>query len=176
MNVRASIRPDAIIEPVRKALASVDPMMPFREVHTMSEEVENSMAGERLTAVLASSVGLCAALFAGVGIYGSLAYIATERRREIAIRLALGAGRLRTAVVMVKRTLAMVLAGLVVGLAGALAAASALQSLLFEISPRDTRAIAGTLIFVAIVASAATAVPLVRATRAAPAEGLRLEQ
>jgi len=57
-----------------------------------------------------------------------------------------------------------------------LAVSVLLQSLLFEISPQDTQAIAGTLIFGAIVASAATAVPLVRATRAAPAEGLRLEQ
>lgn len=175
MNVRASVRPDAIIEPVRKALAAVDPMMPFREVHTMSEEVEASMANERLTAALASSVGLCAALFAAAGIYGSLAYIATQRRREIAIRLALGAGRLRTAVVMVKRTLAMVLAGIVLGLSAALAATSAFRSLLFNISPQDTQAIASTLVFVAVVASAATAVPLVRATRTEPAEGLRLE-
>src|SRR6185503_17450916 len=86
LNVRASLRPDGIIESVRNTLASMDPALPFREVHTMSEEVENSMASERLSALVGVCIGACAALFAGAGIYGSLSYLATQRRRDIAIR------------------------------------------------------------------------------------------
>jgi hypothetical protein len=176
VNVRASANADALIEPVRKALASVDPMLPFREVHAMSEEVADSMASERLTAILASGVGVCAALFAGAGVYGSLAYIATCRRREIAIRLALGAGRRDTVNVIAGRTLRMVVAGIIAGLGAASVAASGIRSMLFNVSPQDTTSIAAAAMFVTIVAAAATAVPVFRAMRTEPAEALRCEQ
>ena len=141
----------------------------------MSEEVENSIASERLTAVLASSVGACAALFAGAGIYGSLAYIATQRRREIAIRMALGAGRIHTAKVIATQTLAMVTAGIFLGLGAGSVAASGIRSMLFNISPQDATSIASAIVFVTVVASAATAVPVMRAMSREPAEGLRYE-
>jgi hypothetical protein len=176
INVRASASADAIIEPVLKALASVDPILPFREVHVMSEEVANSIASERLTAILASSVGACAALFAGAGIYGSLAYIATCRRREIAIRMALGAGRRDTVKVIARRTLAMVGVGIIAGLAAASVAASGIRSLLFDVSPQDTTSIAAATVFVTVVAAAATALPVFRAMRTQPAEVLRCER
>jgi predicted permease len=175
MNVRASMRPDAIIEPVRKALTAVDPALPFREVHVMSEEVENSIASERLTAVVASSIGACAALFAGAGIYGSLAYIATLRRREIAIRMALGAGRIHTAGLIARQTLAMVAAGMIVGLGAASVAASGIRSMLFNISPHDAQSVASAIVFVTVMATAATAVPVMRAISNEPAEALRYE-
>jgi predicted permease len=175
INVRASTSADAIIEPVRKALASVDPGLPFREVHAMSEEVANSMASERLTAILASSVGACAALFTGAGIYGSLAYVATCRRREIAIRMALGAGRRDTANVIARRTLGMVLAGIIAGLGAASIAASGIRSMLFNVSPQDAPSIAAAIVFVTVVAAAATAVPVSRAMRMEPADALRHE-
>jgi ABC-type antimicrobial peptide transport system permease subunit len=175
INVRARTSADAIIEPVRKALASVDPALPFREVHAMSEEVANSIASERLTAILASSVGACAALFAGAGIYGSLAYIATHRRREIAIRMALGAGRRDTANVIARRTLGMVVAGIIAGLGAASVAASGIRSMLFNVSPQDATSIAAAIVFVTVVAAAATAVPVIRAMRTEPADALRYE-
>jgi predicted permease len=175
LTVRTSTRADAMIEPVRKALASIDPVLPFREVHAMSEEVENSLANERLTAVLASSVGACAALFSGAGIYGSLAYIAAQRRREIAIRMALGAGRIHTAKLIATQTLVKVAAGMIVGLGVASAAASGLRSMLFDISPQDAQSIASAIVFVTGVATAATAVPVMRAISKDPAEALRYE-
>jgi predicted permease len=176
INVRADASADAIIEPVRKALASVDPILPFREVHAMRDEVANSIASERLTAILASSVGACAALFAGAGIYGSLAYIATYKRREIAIRMALGAGRRDTAKVIARRTLGMVVAGIIAGLGAASVATSGIRSMLFNVSPQDATSIAAAIVFVTVVAAAATAVPVLRAMRTEPAEALRCEQ
>ena len=175
LNVRASTRPDAIIEPVREALAAIDPALPFREVHTMSEEVDNSIASERLTAGLASIVGTSAALFAGTGIFGSLAYIATQRRREIAIRMALGAGRIQNATLIARQTLAMVIAGIILGLGAGSVAASGIRSILFNVSPQDPKSILGAIMFVAVIASAATAGPVIRAINKEPAEALRYE-
>lgn len=175
LNVRTSGRPDAIIELVRKALASVDPALAFREVHAMREEVENSMANERLTAALASFVGVCAVVFAGVGIYASIGYIAAQRRRELAIRIALGAGRAATATLVARRTLAMLALGIPVGLGAASLVASSIRSMLFNVSPQDGVSLTAAVVVVAVAASVATAVPTVRIMRMDPAETLRYE-
>ena len=175
LNVRSSTRPEAIIEPARKALAAIDPTLPFLEVHTMGEEVESSVAAERLTAFVAAGVGACAALFAGAGIYGSLAYIAALRRREIAIRMALGAGPAHAAAVIANQTLTMVGVGTVVGLGVALSAASVIRSMLFDISPQDAASIASAIGLVVLIAAVATAVPVVRAVRGDLVEALRDE-
>jgi len=175
LNVRTSIRPAAVIGPVQKALTSIDPVMPFREVHTMTEEVANSIASERLTATLAASVAACAAVFTGAGIYGALAYAAARRRREIAIRTALGASGAKTAAMIGRWTIAMVMAGTIVGIVGASAASALIRSMLFNVSPQDPLAIAAAITFVVFVASVATAWPLRRAIRIDPAEVLRQE-
>jgi predicted lysophospholipase L1 biosynthesis ABC-type transport system permease subunit len=175
LNVRTSIRPAAVIEPVQKALTSIDPVVPFREVHTMSEEVANSIASERLTATLAASVAACAAVFTGAGIYGALAYAVTRRRREIAIRSALGARGAKTAAMIGRRTIAMVMVGTIVGICGSSVASKLIRSMLFNVSPQDPLAIAAAITFVVCVASFATAWPLWRAIRIDPAEVLRQE-
>jgi ABC-type antimicrobial peptide transport system permease subunit len=149
--------------------------MPFREVHTMSEEVANSIASERLTATLAACVAACAAVFTAAGIYGALAFATARRRREIAIRTALGASGARTAAMIGRRTIAMVMAGTIVGIFVASAASALIRSMLFNVSPQDPLAIAAAITFVVVVASLATAWPLRRAIRIDPAEVLRQE-
>jgi len=175
LNVRTSGRPDMIIEPVRKALASVDPALAFREVHTMREEVENSMANERLTAALASFVGVCAMVFAAAGIYGSIGYIAAQTRREFAIRVVLGAGRLAMVRVIARRTLAMLALGIPAGLGAASLAAFSVRTMLFNVSPNDGVSLAAAALIVAVAAGLGTAVPTVRILRMDPAEALRHE-
>jgi predicted permease len=173
LSVRTKADAQGIIDPVQKVLASIDPTLPFREVHTMREEVHNSIATERLLALVACSVGACAALFAAAGIYASLAYIAAQRRREIAIRMALGAERLHTAKVVATQTLAMVLAGIVLGLGGASVVASVVRSMLFDVSPQDAISLAGAVALVAALSAVATAIPVRRAMATVPAEALR---
>jgi predicted permease len=175
LNVRTSGRPDAIIEPVRRALASVDPALAFREVHTMREEVENSVANERLTAALASFVGVCAVVFAAAGIYASVGYIAAQTRRELAIRVVLGAGRVAMASLVTRRTLAMLAVGIPVGLGAASLAAVGISTMLFDVSPYDGVSLAAAGLIVAVAAGVGTAVPTIRIMRMDPAEALRHE-
>jgi predicted permease len=173
LNVRTRRRPESIFEPVRKALASVDPSLPFLEVHTLSEEVGDSAAVERLTAVLASVFGGLAALLAGVGLYGLLAFVVMQRRREIGIRMALGAEPTDIAGLTVRQTMVMAVGGIVMGLGAALAAGLLIRSLLYGISPWDSKSLGAAVIFVLFIAAGATVVPALRATRVAPAIALR---
>jgi predicted permease len=175
LNVRTGMRPDAIIEPVRKALASVSPTLPFLEVHTLAQEVDDSIASERLTAALASLFGAIAALLVGAGIFGLLAYVVTERRREIGIRMALGAQPLHIGKLIAGQTLAMTAVGVAMGLTGALIAGPGIRSLLYGISPQDPKSLVAAMIFMALTAAVATILPAVRATAVDPMVALRYE-
>jgi predicted permease len=175
LNVRTRMPSGSIIEPVRKALASVDPGLSFLEIHTLAEEVQNSMASERLTAALASLFGGIATLLVGVGIYGLLTYVVLERRREIGIRLALGATSIDIAGLIVGEALAMTVVGIAVGLAAALAAGPAIRSLLYGISPQDPKSLVAATMFLAVVAATATVFPAARATQVDPMVALRYE-
>ena len=173
--VRTRARPDAIIEPVRKVLASIDPSLPFLEVHTLAEEIDNTTAGERLTAALASLFGAIAALLAGAGIYGLLAFVVMERRREIGIRMALGAQPVQIGNLIAKQTLIMTVVGVTLGLVGALLAGPGIRALLYGISPQDPKSLCAAMMFVALAALLATVLPAVRATKVDPMVALRHE-
>lgn len=171
--VRTRVRPDAIIQPVRQILAQLDPALPFTEIDTMSEEVDASTAAEQLTASLASIFGALAAALAAIGIYGLLAYVVAQRRREIGIRMALGARPADIAEMIGLQALWMVAIGIAVGLAAAMLSAPMVNALLYGIAPRDPASFAYAAMFVLLVTAAATALPAMRATRVEPASALR---
>jgi predicted permease len=173
VHVRTRGRPEAIIQPVRAILAKLDPGLSFTEVHTMKEEVDASTSGERLTAVLASVFGILAAVLAAIGIYGLLAYAVAQRRREIGIRMALGARPEDIGELIGAQALAMVLAGMVAGLGAAWVAAPLVGSLLYGVAPSDAVSFAGAALFVLVAGAAATAIPLAMATRVEAASALR---
>ncbi|MGH9445908.1 MAG: FtsX-like permease family protein, partial [Terriglobia bacterium] len=175
LNVRTHTRPEAIVEPVRKIWQAVGPGVPFLEVDTMAQEVDQTTANERLTAALASLFGAIAALLAGVGIYGLLAYVVTERRREIGIRMALGARPAHIAKLIAAQTAVMAAVGIAIGLGAALIVGPGIRSLLYGISPQDPKSLAAAILFVALTAAVATVFPVVRAMRTQPAETLRCE-
>ena len=175
MYVRTSMRPESIIQPVRKVLASLDPSIPFLEVHTLAEEVDNTTVGDRLTAALSSLFGLIAALLAGAGIYGLLAYLVTERMHEIGIRLALGAQPAQIGELITRQTLSMTAVGVTLGLGGALMAGPATRSLLYGISAQDPRSLIAAVLLVSFTAALGTIIPALRATRVDPMVALRYE-
>jgi predicted permease len=174
--VRTRMRPDAIIQPVRRALAALDPALPFIEVHTLAEEVDSSAASERLTATLATLFGLLAATLAAVGIYGLLSYGVAQRRREIGIRMALGARPGDIGELIGRQALAMAAMGVAAGLAAAWQVAPLVRSLLYGVSPTDGISLAAAAVIVLLVSTLATAIPAGRATRVEPASALRDEQ
>ncbi len=175
LEVRTRTRPDRIIQPVRQVLASLDPALPFVEIESMSDDVEASTAGERLTAILASLSSGLAALLTAIGIYGLLAYAVAQRGREIGIRLAVGARPIDIGKLIGLEALLTLTAGLAAGLVAAAISAPLARSLLYGVAPLDPGALALAAVLIAAVAAIATAIPASRAARIEPAAVLRQE-
>jgi hypothetical protein len=173
--VKTRTAPASAIQPVRAALAAIDPALPFTEIHTLSDEVDASAAPERLTAALATIFGFFATLLAAVGIYGLLALSVEQRRREVGIRMALGATVSDVGGMLGLQAGAMVGSGVLLGLGGALLAGRWVGALLYGVAPADPQSLIGAAFLVALVSAAATAIPVARAIRVEPASALRQE-
>jgi predicted permease len=174
--VRTHRRPESLIQPVRRAFAALAPTLAFTEIHTLAEEVDDSAAAERLTAILASIFALFAALLAAVGLYGLLAYAVAQRQREIGIRMALGARPSAIANLVGGQALVLVAVGVALGLTGALLLAPLAGALLYGVGPADPASMAAAAALVALVATLAAFVPAARAARVDPAIALREER
>jgi ABC-type antimicrobial peptide transport system permease subunit len=133
------------------------------------------MSRNRFTMVLLMAFSICALALAAVGIYGVLAYAVSERTREIGIRVALGADPVAVSMLVLNSGGRMVLIGMAVGLAGALAAAGVLSKLLYSVQPRDPFTFVVTPLVLTAVALAAAYVPARRAARLDPMRALRSE-
>jgi predicted permease len=175
LHVRTRGRPESIVESVRQALSALDPAVPFIEISTLAEDVDATTAGERLTAALASIFGLIALLLTAVGLYGLLAYLVAHRRREIGIRIALGAQAADIGILVGRHALAMVVGGIMLGLGAVASAAQSMRSLLYGVAPSDPRSLAAAAVFVAVVAALAIAIAISRAAHIEPASALRQE-
>jgi predicted permease len=171
--VRTRGRPESLIQPVERTFAALAPTLAFTEIHTLAEEVDDSAAPERLTAILASIFGILAALLAAVGLYGLLAYAVAQRQREIGIRMALGAQPRSIARLVGGQALVLVAMGVVLGLAGALLLAPMANALLYGVGPTDPWSMTAAAVLVTLVAAMAAFVPAARAARVDPAEALR---
>jgi len=171
--VRTYAKPDLIIRPVSRILARLDPAMSFREVETLREEVRASMAGERLTASLASAFGGLASVLTAVCIYGLLAYVVTQKRREIGIRIALGARSSQIGLWIGGESLASVAVGTAIGLGSLLGLAPLIAPLLYATPPRDSISMLAPAVLVVLLSVAVTAIPSLRATRVDPSVALR---
>lgn len=167
--------PAQLASVVRGELQAMDPTLPFGRVRIMDELVARSAARPRMTAFLMVLFAGIATLLAAVGLYGVLAYAVSRREREIGIRMAVGAGSREILRMVFRQGGVLVLLGLTLGLALALAGGRVAASLLYQVQPTDPIALGGAGLLLLAVALAAMAFPAWRASRVPPAEALRNE-
>jgi ABC-type antimicrobial peptide transport system permease subunit len=160
-------------ESVRAAVADVDREVALFEVRTVDAQIDNLLVVERMVASLATFFGATGAVLAALGVYGLLAFSVTTRRREIGIRMALGAAPWT----IVRETVAEAGKSLTFGvLAGAVAAAIVSRytaSLLFGVTPLDVPSFVGSILAITVVVVAAASLPARRAARLDPTTALR---
>jgi ABC-type antimicrobial peptide transport system permease subunit len=144
-------------------------------VRPLSENVGLLQTLSRITAGVAGALSLLAAGLAAVGIYGVVAYVVSRRRREVGVRVALGADARDVQHLILRQTLRPVAIGLGLGMAAAAAAARLLQSVLFGVSPSDPLAFVGAPVVMLAIAMAAAFVPTRQAMRVDPVSVLRSE-
>jgi putative ABC transport system permease protein len=160
---------------MRTALRAQDASLPLGNIRTAEERVASATAAPRLLTAILIAFAILMALLAAIGIYGLLAWTVSERRRELAIRLALGAQPGTLAWLVTAQGLALSLTGVIVGLGAAQLARGLLRDVLFETHPSDIVALSVAAGLLVGAAAAASLAPAVRATRVAPVEGLRSE-
>jgi ABC-type antimicrobial peptide transport system permease subunit len=157
---------------VKQAVREVNASAAIRDVRTMDEVVSESLARQRFSMTLIGTFAVVALVLAMVGLYGVLALIVGQRRREIGVRLALGASPGTVVGMLLGEGVRVAALGVVVGLASAYALTRVLQSLLYGISSTDPMTFAGAALFVGVVAVAATWLPARKAARVDPRSAL----
>jgi predicted permease len=171
--VRTDRDPHAMAPSIRAAVSALDPNLPLSHVRTMEEHLAANLARPKFLSTLVSMFGVLAVSLALVGVYGMMAWSVTERRQEIAIRMALGARRSAMVLMVLRRALALALAGLAVGLCAAPAAARLLSGFLYGIGATDAAALLVPCIGLPAVAVLSSLGPALRASRIEPAALVR---
>jgi len=160
---------------VKAEIRALDPDLPVYDVRTMDQRVGASLATRRFSMTLLAVFAAIAMILASVGVYGVMAYIVSQGTREIGIRMALGATRRAILALVVRRGMTLALAGVGIGLAGALALTRLLSSFLFGIRAHDPVTFASISILLLAVALVASIIPARRAARVDPLISLRCD-
>ena len=173
--LRTDVAPLSMTQALREQVRAVDRDLPVFGERTMTDVAAESVSRRKFTMQLVGLFGILALLLAGVGIYGVIAYSVTQRTREIGIRVALGASRSAILRWVLKQGMILIVAGIAVGLLGALALTRLLRSLLFGIAPIDIVTYGVLALLLAVVALIACYIPARRATKVDPLVALRYE-
>lgn len=173
--VRSRLPASAATGHLRAAVRAADPRLPLVSLHEMGEVERGALGVQRFLMVLVTALATVALLLAAVGLYALVANSVTDRRRELGIRMALGATRAQVLRSVVVPGVALAAVGAAVGTAAALPAARLLRAQLFAVSPGDPWSLAGGALLLIAVAAAASLFPGLRALRLDPARTLRQE-
>jgi predicted permease len=173
--VRTSQQPEAFAETLRKLVRAAHPELAIDNIRSMETRISDSLATRRSPALLAGIFAGVALLLAAIGTYGVLSYAVAQRRREIGIRMALGAQKRQIGAQFLSLGLRLIAAGITIGVFGAWAAARAMQSVLFGVSTLPVVAVLVTAIVMITVSLVACLIPARRASSVDPVIALRSE-
>ena len=171
--IRTERAPESVVAEVREVIRAIDPELPLYDVLTMEERVDQSLVARKTSILLSAGFGIVALFLAAVGIYGVLAYLVSQRTREIGIRMALG-GTTRSAFALVLREGAVIIGlGLALGFGGALLLGGVLEQHLYGVGATEPSVLAAVSGLLAAVALVASVVPALRAASIHPVQAIR---
>jgi predicted permease len=173
--IRTAGDPAQILQTVRKTILSVNGDLPINSARPLIQNLDRANQQPRMIARLCTIFGIVALLLAGTGLYGVLSYGVARRTNEIGIRMALGAGRSRVIIMILRETGSMILMGTVAGVAASAGVARLVRSQLYGLSAFDPATVAAAVVILAAVAMVAGYIPAARAARVNPTEALRHE-
>ena len=173
--VRTTSDPLNIARALRSQVSAIDKNQPIHDVKTLAQRVDEAVAVSRSLMILFSAFALLALVLGAVGIYGIVSYSVTQRTHEIGIRMALGARTSNVLSLIMKSGFVLVFTGIVIGVGGALMLTRFLTTLLFGVTPTDRVTFVVVSLIFFVIATAASLIPALRATRVDPLVALRYE-
>ena len=175
LHVRTAQDPTTMVAAIRREAQKLDANLPFYNIRTLEEQKDRSLYTARLAATLLSVFGALALLLASIGLYGVMAYVVGQRRREIGVRLALGAQQRDVFRLVIKEGMSLVALGVALGLAGAIVGTRLLTTFLYGVQPTDAATFIVIALLLAGVALLANYLPAWLAARTDPIQALRAE-
>lgn len=173
--VRAQTGSASVASIIRNEVRRLDASMPVYGMKTLEAQLDETLLTDRLIAMLSAGFGLLATLLASVGLYGVMAFVVARRRKELGIRLALGAQPGLVIWLVMREVLLLLAVGLAIGLPAALALGRLVSTQLYGIAPHDPQIAIWTMVLLAVVSAAAGLIPAHRASRIDPILALRYE-
>ena len=171
--VRTASAPRTVSREIETQLHGLDPDIPLAEVQTFDEVVQRQIGDKRFTTFLLSAFAIVGLILAIVGVYGVVSIVVSQRKQELAVRIALGSTRANAVALVLRQALRTAATGTLIGLAGAWAAQRLIRGFLFQVSPVDPITFVGGAVFLLAVATAASLIPAARAMRIDPSQLLR---
>lgn len=171
--VRTTGEPTAAIGAVRHAMREVAPTVPLRNLRTMDDILRNSVAPDRLALLLLGALAAMALLMAAIGVFGVLSYLVAQRRRELGIRMALGATPAQVQRMVVGEALCLAGMGATIGLGSAIALSRVMQNVVLGVKSTDPITYLIVTLTLLAVGVSASCIPARRATRVSPMVALR---
>jgi predicted permease len=175
VEVRTAAAPASVARSIREAVARVDPNVPVFDLKTELQQIDETLGPERAFTRLLVVFGVVALLLASIGLHGLTAYSVSRRTPEIGVRIALGAERRDVLWLVLRQAVVIMLAGLAVGVPGALAAARVVRATLYGVEPGDPLSVVIAIVVLSVVAFGAAFAPARRAAQMDPLAALRYE-